>query len=75
MYASATAGSVKSRKWEHVDAFKTFNIKKSAPTQHNMDLDLTINRDNVKMLKSESCAFRRRGKFFDIPNGLFTKCN
>ena len=40
--------------------FKTFNTKKSALSQHVMDFDHRIDWDNVKTLKSESHAYRRR---------------
>ena len=55
-----TGPSVRTRKREYVDAVKTFNTKKSALSQHVMDFDHRIDRDNVKILKSESHAYRRR---------------
>ena len=50
----------KMEKRKHVDAVKTFNIKKSALSQHVIDFDHIIDWDNVKILKSESHAYRRR---------------
>ena len=41
--------SVRTRKREHADAVKTFNIKKSALSQHVMDLDHGIDWDNVNL--------------------------
>ena len=38
----------------------TFNTKKSALHQHVMNFDHRIDRDNVKILKSESHAYRCR---------------
>ena len=55
-----TGCSVRSIKREHVDAVKTFNIKKSALSQHVMDFAHRIHWNNVKILKSESHAYRRR---------------
>ena len=44
----------------HCRAFKfTVNTKKSALSQHVMDFDHRIDWDNVKILKSESHAYRR----------------
>ena len=39
---------------------RLFNTKKSALSQHVMDFDHRIDWDNVKILKSESHAYRRR---------------
>ena len=55
-----TGRSIRTRKREQVDAVKTFNIEKSALSQHVMDFDHRIDWDNVKILKSESHAYRRR---------------
>ena len=60
VYVGETRRSVRTRKREHVDAVKTFNNKKSALSQHVMDFDHRIDWGNVKMLKSESHAYRRR---------------
>ena len=54
VYVGETGRSVRTRKREHVDAVKTFNTKKSALSQHVMDFDHRIDRDNVTILKSES---------------------
>ena len=60
VYVGETGGSVRTRKREHADAVKTFNTKKSALSQNAMDFDHRIHWDNVKILKSESHAYRRR---------------
>ena len=60
VYVGETGRSVRTRKLEHADAVKTFNTKKSALSQHVMDFDHRIHWDNVKILKSESHAYRRR---------------
>ena len=67
MYVGKTGRSVRtrkrghaSRKRGHADSVKTFNTKKSALSQHVMDFDHRIDWDNVKILKSESHAYRRR---------------
>ena len=60
VYVGETERSVRTRKREHADAAKTFNTKKSALSQHVMDFDHRIDWDNVKILKSESHAYRRR---------------
>ena len=51
---------IRTRKREHADAMKTFITKKPALSQHVMDFDHRIDWDNVKILKSESHAYRRR---------------
>ena len=43
-----------------VDAVKTFDTKKSALNQHVMAFNHRIDWDNVKIVKSESHAYRRR---------------
>ena len=60
VYVGETERSVRTRKREHADAVKTFNTKKSALSQHVMDFDHRIDWDNVKILKSESHAYRHR---------------
>ena len=60
MYIGETGRNVRTRKREHVDAVKTFNTKKSALNQHLVAFDNRIDWDNVKILKSESHAHRRR---------------
>ena len=60
MYVDETGHSVRIRKRKHIDAVKTFNTKTSALSQHVMDFDHRIDWDNVKILKSESHAYRRR---------------
>ena len=60
VYVGETGRSVRTRKWEHIDAVKTFNTKKSALSQRVVDFDHRIDWNNVKILKSESHAYRRR---------------
>ena len=60
VYVGETGRSFRTRKREHADAVKTFNTKKSALSQHVMDFDHRIDWYNVKILKSESHAYRRR---------------
>ena len=60
MRVGETRRSVRTRKREHADAVKTFSTKKSVLSQHVMDFDQRIDRDNVKILKSESHAYGRR---------------
>ena len=60
VYVGETGRSVRTRKREHADAVKTFNTKKSALGQHVVDFNHIIDWDNVKILKSESHAYRRR---------------
>ena len=68
-------GSVRTRKREHVDAVKTFNTKKSALSQHVMEFDHRIDWDNVKILKSESHAYRRRVAESFLINQKACSCN
>ena len=60
VYVGETGRSVRTTKREHADAVKTFNTKKSALSQHVMDFNHRIDWDNVKILKSESYAYKRR---------------
>ena len=55
-----TGRCVRPRKREQVDAVEAFNTKESVLSQHVMDFDHRIDWDNVKILKSESHAYRRR---------------
>ena len=68
MNASETGRGVWNRKHESV---KTFNTK-PALIQHVTNFDHGIDWDNITILKSESRAFRRRGKFSDKTKGSFT---
>ena len=75
VYVGETGRSVRTRKWEHVDAVKTFNTKKSALSQHVMEFDHRIDWDNVKILKSESHAYRRRVAESFLINQKACSCN
>ena len=70
-----TGRSVRTKKREHADAAKTFNTKKSALSQHVMDFDHRIDWDNVKILKSESHAYRRRVAESFLINQKACSCN
>ena len=75
VYEGETERSVRTRKQEHVDAVKTFSTKKSVLSQHVMDFDHRINWDNVKILKSESHAYRRRVAESSLINQKARSCN
>ena len=75
VYVGETGRSVRTRKREHVDAVKTFNTKKSALSQHVMEFDHRIDWDNVKILKSESHAYRRRVAESFLINHKACSCN
>ena len=75
MYVGETGPSVRTRKREHADAVKTFNTKKSALSQHVMDFDHRIDWDNVKILKSESHAYRRLVAESFLINQKACSCN
>ena len=60
VYVGETGRSVRTRQREHADAVKTFNTEKSALSRHVMDFNHRIDWDNVKILKSESHAYKRR---------------
>ena len=60
VYVGETGRSVRTRKREHADAVKIFNIKKSALSLHVVDFDHRIDWNNVKILKSGSHTYRRR---------------
>ena len=75
MYVGETRCSARTRKREHVDAVKTFNIKKLALSQHVLDFDHRIDWDNVKIPKSESRAYRRRVAKSFLINQKTRSCN
>ena len=75
MYGGETGRSVRTRKREHANAVKTFNTKKSALSQHVMDFNDRIDWDNVKILKSESHAYRRRVAESFLINQKACLCN
>ena len=54
MYVGGTGRSIRTRKREHLDAFKTCMTKISALSQHVMNFDHRINWDNIKILQPES---------------------
>ena len=75
VYVGETGRSGRTRKREHADAVKTFNTKKSALSQHVMDFDQRIDRNNVKILRSESHAYRRRFAESFLINQKACSCN
>ena len=75
VYINETKRSDRTRKLEHVNAVKTFNTKKSALSQHVVDFDHRIDWDNVKILKSESHAYRRRVAESFLINQKSRSCN
>ena len=75
MCVGETRRSVTTRKREHADAIKIFNTKKSALSQHVMDFDHRIDWDNVKILNSESHAYRRRVAESLLINQKACSCN
>ena len=75
VYVGEAGRSVRARKREHADAVETFNTKKSALSQHVMDFDHRIDWDNVKILKSESHAYRRRVAKSFLINQKACSCN
>ena len=60
LYIGETGRSITTRKREHVDAIRNFNVKKSALCQHVLDKDHLIDWGNVEILKRESHWHRRR---------------
>ena len=75
VYVGESGRSVRTRKREHADTVKTFSTKKSALCQHVMDFDHGINWDNVKILKSETHAYRRRIAESFLINQKACSCN
>ena len=75
VYVDETGRSVRTRKREHADMVKTFNNKKSALGQHVMDFDHRIDWENVKILKSESHAYKRRFAKSFLINQKACSCN
>ena len=74
-YVGETGRSVGTRKREHADAVKNFNTKKSVLSPCVMDFDLRIDWDDVKILKSESHAYRRRVAESFLINQKACSCN
>ena len=60
IYIGEMGCSVKTRKREHVSAVRNFDLEKSALCQHVLEHDHVIEWKNVKILKFESHANRRR---------------
>ena len=75
VYVAETGRSFRTRKREHVDLIKTFNTKKSVLSQHVMDFEHRIDWDNVKILKLESHAHRRRVAESFLINQKARSCN
>ena len=75
MYVDETGRSIRTRKREHVDAVKTSNTKESTLSQHVMDFNQRIDWDNVKILMSESLAYRRRVAKSFLINQKARLCN
>ena len=75
VYVGETGRSVRTRKREHADAVKTFNIKRSALSPHVMNFDHRIDWDNVKIPKSESHTYRRRVSKSFLINQKACSCN
>ena len=75
VYVGETGRSVRTRKRKHADAVNTFITKKSALSQHVVNFDHKIDWDNVKILKSESHASRRRVAESFLINQKACSCN
>ena len=75
VYVDETGCSVRTRKREHADAVKTLNTKKLALSQHVMDFDHRIDWDNIKILKSESHAYKCRVAESFLINQKAGSCN
>ena len=67
VYVGETERSIRTSKREHADAVKTFNIKKSALSQHVMDFDHRVDTEvEITCIQMSHCE-----KFFDKSKGLF----
>ena len=60
VHIGKTGRSLESRKREHIDAVKNFDLKKSALCQHVAENDHFIDWDNAKILKREPHWHKRR---------------
>ena len=60
VYTREMGRSITTRKREHVDAVKNFDVKKSALCQHVLDKDHVIDLGDEEILKRESHWHRRR---------------
>ena len=60
MYIGETGRSLETRKREHIDAMKNFDLKKSALRQHVAENDHFIDWDNAKILRREPHWLKRR---------------
>ena len=75
VYIGETERCVGTRKRKHADVVKTFNTKKSTLSQHVIDFDHRIDWNNVKILKSESHAYRHRVAESFLMNQKACSCN
>ena len=64
VYIGETGRSLETRKCEHIDAVKNFDLKKFALRQHVAENDHFIDWDNAKILRKEPHWQKRR-----IPEG------
>ena len=64
VYIGETGRSLETRRREHIDAVKNFDLKKSALCQHVAENDHFIDWDNAKILRREPHWHKRR-----IPEG------
>ena len=64
-----TGRSLETRKREHIDAVKNFDVKKSALCQHVAENDHFIDWDNLKIFRREPHWHKRlgSGRVFDKP--------
>ena len=60
MYTGETGRSLETKKREHIDAVKNFDLKKSELCQHVAESDDFIDWDNAKILRRESHWHKRR---------------
>ena len=60
VYIGETGRSLETRKREHIDAVKNFDLKKSALCQHVAENDHFIDWDNAKILRREPHWHKRR---------------
>ena len=70
VYIGEIRRSFETRKREHIDAVKNFDLKKSALCQHVAENDHFIDWDNAKILRREPYWHKRRiysGRLFDKP--------
>ena len=75
MYIIDAGRSLETRKREHIDAVKNFDLKKSALCQHVAENNHFIGWDNAKILRRKAHWYKRRKAEGYLINQKFLEFN